>query len=165
MSSEPTVTEVFQDVDPDPDAILALSGVESPDELLEAGGDHDPTTDDEIDATDDDLEELFADLDRFDGSPDPLGEPAVGEPVEFGDETNAVLVGEPTVTVQSGGGVGDPFSDSNGERVTERADDRSASGFELVGPDPTPERIGDDAFGDGLASEFSWLGAGLELTL
>ncbi|TYT64014.1 hypothetical protein FYC77_00345 [Natrialba swarupiae] len=165
MSPNPVVTEVFEDVEPDPDAILASSGAESADELLEAGGDHDPTTDDEIDATADDLEGLFDGLDRLDTAPDPLDGTADSEPVEFGRETDAVLVGEPTVTIRSSDDAGDLFPESNSKSVSECDDDRSRSGFELVGPEPTAERIGDEAFGDGLASEFCWFGAGLELTL
>lgn len=59
MSSNSTGTDVFEDVDPDPDAVLAEFGVESPDDLLEAGGAHDPVAD-EMDVDDTTAAELFA---------------------------------------------------------------------------------------------------------
>lgn len=77
MSTEQPRTDVFEEIDPDPDAVLAEFGVESPDELAADGGAHDPTTDDEISEalrasssrtqSDDDVDdttaaELFADL-------------------------------------------------------------------------------------------------------
>ncbi|WP_121744128.1 hypothetical protein [Natronorubrum halophilum] len=48
MSSNSTGTDVFEDVDPDPDAVLAEFGVESPDDLLEADGAHDPVADERV---------------------------------------------------------------------------------------------------------------------
>ena len=66
MSAEHTGTEVFEDVDPDPDAVLDEFGVGSPDELADAdadaGGAHDPISDERVDADDTTAAELFADL-------------------------------------------------------------------------------------------------------
>lgn len=56
MSSEPTVTEVFEEIEPDPDAILGAFDADSPDTVLEGAGDHDPVPDDVTAA------EVFADL-------------------------------------------------------------------------------------------------------
>ena len=61
MSTDPTVRDVFRDVEPDPDAILARYDADSPDELVAAGGRHDPTTADD-DADDTTSAELFARL-------------------------------------------------------------------------------------------------------
>ncbi|WP_222915517.1 hypothetical protein [Natrinema sp. SYSU A 869] len=60
MSTDPTATEVFEEVEADPDAILAAFGVDSPADLVDAGGDHDPMPDD--DTVDTTATELFADL-------------------------------------------------------------------------------------------------------
>ena len=59
MSTDSTATEVFEDVEPDPDAILEAHGAETPDELIESGGKHDAGSDDAVDTT---AAELFADL-------------------------------------------------------------------------------------------------------
>ncbi len=62
MSTEPTVTEVFAEIDPDPDAILAAHDADDPDALLASGGEHDPSTDEAIDADDVTAADVFADL-------------------------------------------------------------------------------------------------------
>ncbi|WP_226482192.1 hypothetical protein [Natrinema amylolyticum] len=65
MSTDPTATEVFEEVEADPDAILAAFDADSPADLVDAGGDHDPSgdhdprPDDVVDTT---ATELFADL-------------------------------------------------------------------------------------------------------
>ncbi|MFA9416153.1 hypothetical protein [Natrinema sp. HArc-T2] len=62
MSTEPTVTEVFAEIDPDPDAILAAHDADDPDALLASGGEHDPSTDEAVDADDVTAAVVFADL-------------------------------------------------------------------------------------------------------
>ncbi|QCS40810.1 sugar ABC transporter substrate-binding protein [Natrinema versiforme] len=62
MSTEQPGTDVFEEIDPDPDAVLAEFGVESPDELAAEGGAHDTVPDDRIDVDDTTAAELFADL-------------------------------------------------------------------------------------------------------
>ncbi|WP_212750758.1 hypothetical protein [Haloterrigena sp. H1] len=62
MSTDPTVTEVFTEIDPDPDAILAAHDADDPDALLASGGEHDPSTDEAVDADDVTAADVFADL-------------------------------------------------------------------------------------------------------
>ncbi|RQG94618.1 hypothetical protein [Natrarchaeobius chitinivorans] len=173
MSTDPAVTEVFQDVEPDPDAVLAAAGVESPDELAESGGEHDPTIDDEIDADPDDLEGLFAGLesavpDRSE-SLESVDDRSSGEDRRGADTgssadptaaDDAVLIGEPTVTARP--------TDAGLEELVDgtesRPESRSAGGIELVGPTPSPDRVENDAFGTGRASEFHWFGDEVELS-
>ena len=62
MSTDPTVTEVFAEIDSDPDAILAAYDADDPDALLASGGKHDPSTDAAIDADDVTAADVFADL-------------------------------------------------------------------------------------------------------
>ncbi|MFC7213882.1 hypothetical protein ACFQO4_07290 [Saliphagus sp. GCM10025334] len=61
-------SDVFDDVTPDPDAVLDAFDVDSPDDLLAdaaiGDGAHDPTTDDAIDADDTIASELFDELGR-----------------------------------------------------------------------------------------------------
>lgn len=112
MSTEQTDAEAFEDIDPDPDAVLDEFGVDSPDELVAAGGAHDTIPDDAIDVDDTTAAELFADLevqatearalegrqsaddaidtDASDGSTDDESPP------EF-EEFEAAFVGDPSV--------------------------------------------------------------------
>ena len=116
MSADSTPTEVFEDIDPDPDAVLAEFGVESPDDLAADGGAHDPVPDDEIDADDTTAAELFADLevqyreesaledresdDGATDSADDSTDAIDGEfPPEF-EEFEAAFVGDPGTTVR-----------------------------------------------------------------
>lgn len=69
MSSDSTPTEVFPDVDPDPDEILDQYDADSVAALLEMGGRHDPTTDDAIDADDTTAAELFDHLEAVSTDP------------------------------------------------------------------------------------------------
>lgn len=68
MSADSPSEEVFTDVDPDPDAVLAEFGVESPDDLADADADgvHDPIPDTELDVDDTTAAELFDDLQDVD---------------------------------------------------------------------------------------------------
>lgn len=96
MDPEPTVREVFDHVDPDPDAILAAFDVESPDELVETGGRHEPTRDDEIDTDDETAATVFARLESasLERSPRDHGTGSPPDDWEF--------VGEPETTVVPG---------------------------------------------------------------
>ncbi|MGQ3412812.1 sugar ABC transporter substrate-binding protein [Natrinema sp. LN54] len=114
MSTEQPGTDVFEEIDPDPDAVLAEFGVESPDELAADGGAHDTIPDDRIDVDDTTAAELFADLEAqatetraaelenrdSDGSTDSTDAPADqidgASPSEF-EEFEAAVVAEPTV--------------------------------------------------------------------
>jgi len=62
MSTDPTVTEVFAEIDPDPDAILEAHDAADLDALLAGGGEHDPRTDEAIDVDDVTAADVFADL-------------------------------------------------------------------------------------------------------
>lgn len=62
MSTDPTVTAVFAEIDPDPDAILEAHGADDPDTLLAGSSEHDPSTDETIDADDVTAADVFADL-------------------------------------------------------------------------------------------------------
>ena len=59
MTTDPTVREVFREIDPDPDAVLDEFGVESPDDLVEADGTRDPDSPDELELDDSSIAALF----------------------------------------------------------------------------------------------------------
>lgn len=208
MSTDPTPTEVFDDVDPDPDAVLAEFDVESPEDVVDAGGAHDPIPDDRVDADDTTASELFADLaaqahetqeleeQEFDESSTGAADDSFADesPPVF-EEFEAAFVGEPAVTgredddlvestaaelnavaermfgsdgtaaVDESGEASDADeavetgeADEAGETVeadeageTDDADEveggpTTTDGLTLVGPDPTPTRVDNDAF-------------------
>lgn len=62
MSTDSTAREVFEEVDPDPDAVLEAYGARTPEELVAGGGDHEPTIDEELDADEAAADALFGDL-------------------------------------------------------------------------------------------------------
>ena len=66
MDEQPTdETDVFEEIDPDPDAVLDAFGVDSPDDVIDSSDDaHDPTRDESIDADDTVASELFEELER-----------------------------------------------------------------------------------------------------
>ncbi|ELZ21884.1 hypothetical protein C477_04574 [Haloterrigena salina JCM 13891] len=111
MSTEQTDAEAFDDIDPDPDAVLAEFGVDSPEELVADDGAHDTIPDDAIDVDDTTAAELFADLedraaetraleerDNDDDVTDaPSESPGEESPPEF-EEFEAAFVGNPSVT-------------------------------------------------------------------
>ncbi|WP_049924211.1 hypothetical protein [Halopiger djelfimassiliensis] len=159
MSTDPTVTEVFEDVDADPDAVLAAHDVDSPADLVAAGGDHDPGTDAAVDADDLTAAELFADLASL--SPDAERADAIGDERETADGGPAlpdetVFVAEPSVTVRPD----DPALEAITFETDGRSRSESTTGPELVGPDPTPTRIENDAFGGAVdtddGTDFRW---------
>ena len=185
MSTDSTGTEVFEDVEPDPDAVLAEFGVESPDDLEEGGGAHDTIPDDELDVDDTTAVELFAglaDLEMADSASGSDTEPEDDEPARDSDDLGFEFVGDSDVVVRDDGDViesaaaelgelvaGDSsFEDgtdtddgleaadtTDAERTAETADSTTkltvrsepADELELVGPEPTPTRVTDDAFG------------------
>lgn len=110
MSTEQTGTDAFEDIDPDPDAVLDAFGVESPDDLVADGGAHDTVSDDERDVDDTTAAELFADLeaqaaetpvleerDPDDGTTDATAESSDGESAPEFEEFEAAFVGDPSV--------------------------------------------------------------------
>lgn len=88
MSTEPT--DSFPEIDPDPDAVLAAFGIDSPHDLAAAGGAHEPTRDDRIDADDTTAADLFADLQDADPEPQPVAT-ADGSDPDPSDDTDANL--------------------------------------------------------------------------
>ncbi|ELY46088.1 hypothetical protein [Natronorubrum sulfidifaciens] len=110
MSTEPT--DAFPEIDPDPDAVLAAFGIDSPDDLAAAGGAHEPTRDDRIDADDTTAAELFADVQLVETATQPIpatdgGDPSPGddadEPTAQADENlEFEFVGDAAVTVRDG---------------------------------------------------------------
>lgn len=121
MASEHTGRTVFEYVEPDPDAVLEAYGIDSPDELLPTGqADYRTAAD-----------AAGADW-TFVGNP---------ETVVFRQDRS---VQRATPTLQAL---------QRGRRPTAQSGEcrengvGSAQGFELVGPDPTTTRIGDDRFG------------------
>ncbi|WP_440766498.1 hypothetical protein [Natronorubrum sp. DTA7] len=184
MSTDSTGTEVFEDVEPDPDAVLAEFGVESPDDLEEGGGAHDTIPDDELDVDDTTAAELFAGLAAVETADSTSGtdiEPEDDEPAPDVDDLGFEFVGDSDVTVRDDGDVIESAAAELGELVaaespsherTESDDDTGtadrsalestattadstgklsvrsepADGLELVGPEPTPTRVANDAF-------------------
>lgn len=205
MSPNSTPTEVFADVDPDPDAVLAEFDADSPDDL--GSGVHDPTP---ADAAVDDTTaaELFADLQAVataDADSSAPGADSPDRPDEGGEDAAPVadlefeFVGDSDVIVRDDGDVIDSAAtdlnavaaDDGPDRtpaesaavaettgpdatlesgpVPDPTDDTDATGstgrvradssaetltvrdggteLELAGPDPTPTRIDDAAFG------------------
>ncbi|WP_090312333.1 hypothetical protein [Natronorubrum texcoconense] len=188
MSTDSTGTEVFADVEPDPDAVLAEFGVESPDDLEDGGGAHDTIPDDQLDVDDTTAAELFADLadeetaERSNGTDTESEDADSDEPAPDVDDLGFEFVGDSDVVVRDDGDViesaaaelgdlvaGDSSLENgtdaddgleatdatDAERTAETADSTAkltvrsepADGLELVGPDPTPTRVTNDAFG------------------
>ncbi|WP_436346305.1 hypothetical protein [Natronorubrum sp. FCH18a] len=110
MSTDSTGTEVFEDVEPDPDAVLAEFDVESPDELEEAGGAHDTIPDDELDVDDTTAAELFAglaDVETADTRDEQVGETdqAAADDQPAADDLEFEFVGDSDVTIRDDGDV------------------------------------------------------------
>ncbi|WP_226004816.1 hypothetical protein [Natrinema salinisoli] len=164
MSTDSTVTEVFEDVEADPDAILEACGAETPAELVESGGKHEAAPDEISDAT---AAELFADL--GDEMADSNRETAL-ETEFVGDadvtvrddgdaidataaELDALTATDPTLDwptaaddpVETPAST-DSVSSDDASFDTLVLRDGGTDGLELVG-DPTTTRVADDAFG------------------
>ncbi|MFA9502862.1 hypothetical protein ACERIM_08755 [Natrinema sp. H-ect1] len=200
MSPDSTPTEVFPDVEPDPDAVLAEFGVDSPADL-EGDGAHDPIPDDAA-VDDTTAAELFADLQTV--TPADADSAADPDPPDRSDAADGVagpaaalafeFVGDPDVVVRDDGDVidatatelsavtatgssedasadtdnGSDAASSGGDTASSRRAEtietgdaggdggdsnsaltvRAGTDLELVGPEPTPTRVGNDAFGD-----------------
>lgn len=152
MSTDSTAREVLEEVEADPDAVLDAFGADSPADLIEAGGDHDPTTDDAIDVDDALADELFADL-AEPPAPEPEAEESTADPADPVD--GRVVVSDPVVVVDEGGASADgTVADREPDRASRSGDDPT-----LVGPAPEPVRVPDDAFGTSSesADAFDWL--------
>ena len=162
MSDNVPVTEVFEEVEPDPDAIITSYGAETLEELVDGPGDHDPTTDEELDADVETAAELLGELadvqlDRIDaeaaGDAGPVAadvDPTEGDAVEPGDadDLGDTVVSDPTVDVLPGDGVA--IDEFLGLDELSAAETRERDGLVLVGPDPAGDRVSNDAFGAGL---------------
>ncbi|WP_247730435.1 hypothetical protein [Halovivax limisalsi] len=173
MSDDVPVTEVFEDVDADPDAVIAAFGADDVDDLLGGPGAHDPEPDPAIDG---DVEAASEHLSRLAdvgldpraddvASPDGVGAESAhldgprttsngGWTAESGASgpryTAETVGGGATVDVLPGDG--DSFEaflglDGGDEpSTTERAD------HVLVGPGPAAARVSNDSFGPTNAS-------------
>ncbi|WP_440772361.1 hypothetical protein [Natronorubrum sp. DTA28] len=120
MSTDSTGTEVFADVEPDPDAVLAEFGVESPDDLEESDGAHDTIPDDELDVDDTTAAELFAglaDLETADSASGTDTESEDDEPAPDVDDLGFEFVGDSDVTVRDDGDVIESAAAELGELV------------------------------------------------
>ncbi|SEQ77964.1 hypothetical protein [Natrinema salaciae] len=152
MSTDSTVTEVFEDVEADPDAILEAWDAETPAELVESGGRHEADAVDEI--SDVTAAEVFADHGDQDVTNSP---PRDGECEETrrtdegGDDRDDAsdrvadrefeFVGDAAVAVRDD----DRVETASSGTLTLR--DGRTDGLELVGPEPTTTRVTDDTFG------------------
>ncbi|RQH00930.1 hypothetical protein EA472_09930 [Natrarchaeobius oligotrophus] len=172
-----------------PDDLLEAGGAHDPDddEVIDA-------VDADLEALAAELESVEVDAERLertgaestrssgeaDASPPEEGRPTDG-PARDALDATAVLVGAPTVTIRSddeaiahppsasatSGRPGDePANDRAGDGSAERRADGEPT---LVGPDPVPDRVPDDAFGGveantapGTETEFLWSGGELE---
>lgn len=187
MGTDSTAREIFEEIDPDPDAILEANDAETPAELVEGGGRHETQSDDVVDTT---ATELFTDLEAVETADansrdtDP-GETDRTDEDDDASATRAALefefIGDSDVIVRDDGAVvdataaeldaltaTDPTSaraTGSDERVETTAStnagsadtavassgtltirDGRADDLQLVGPDPTPTRLTDDAF-------------------
>lgn len=142
-----TTDDPFDDVEPDPDAVLEGFGIDEPEDLLEQADDspetatpprnHDPTKDPVIDADDCIASELFDDLQ------------AVARTLE----SSKTVTKEPQAERSSDSGIQLDFSaidasDESSEASPVASDSVKAPSLELLGPTPTPVRIANDAFGN-----------------
>ncbi|ELY50311.1 hypothetical protein [Natronorubrum bangense] len=170
MSTEPT--DAFPEIDPDPDAVLAAFGIDSPDELAAAGGAHDPTRDDQLDADDTTAADLFANLQDADPEPQPVAAADGGDPsssddadestAQADDDLEFEFIGDAAVTVRDDGDVIDEtaadlraLTATATAAATDAEPDRSAqtgpdtdttADLDLVGPEPTPTRVANERF-------------------
>ena len=170
MSTEPT--DAFPEIDPDPDAVLAAFGIDSPDELAAAGGVHDPTRDEQLDADDTTAADLFADLQPAETVTQPVVAADGGDPTsnddaddsttQAGDDLEFEFVGDAAVRVRDDGDVIDEtaadlraLADTETATAPDDKIDQSAqtgpdtdatADLTLVGPEPSPTRVANDRF-------------------
>ncbi len=163
MSDEVPVTEIFEDVEPDPDAIIASFGAESVDDLIEGPGEHDPVAhpefDGDVDRAADRLREL-ADvrLETEGESTRPHSSGSTTRERDAGDESGAG--GEITYDGDSpgdspGGDVRVDVLPGDGQTIEEflglddlaTAERTERDELVLVGPAPSSTRISNDSFG------------------
>jgi len=107
MSADTTGTEVFAEIEPDPDAVLEAFGVDSTDDIDDDAGVHEPTTDDELDVDDTTAAELFADLQQV--VTDQAEDAETSRTDESGtpdaDDLEFEFIGDADVTVRADGAV------------------------------------------------------------
>ncbi|QFU82171.1 prolipoprotein diacylglyceryl transferase [Natronorubrum aibiense] len=174
MSTEPT--EPFPEIDPDPEAVLAAFGIDSPHELAAADGIHEPTRDDRIDADDTTAAYLFDNLQELESESQPVAADGGGPSPSDDTDANSSDTGEPTaqaaadlefefvgdaaVTVRDDGAVIDETAadlraltdtatatDAETERSAHTGPDPDATAdLKLVGPEPTPTRVANERF-------------------
>ncbi|MFC6766998.1 hypothetical protein [Natrinema soli] len=113
MSTDSTATEVFEEIDPDPDAILEAHDAETPAELVESGGKHGTQSDDVVDTT---ATELFADLEDVETADSNAQETDPGETDRTNEDDDASatradpefeFIGDSDVIVRDDGAVVD----------------------------------------------------------
>ncbi|WP_254864507.1 hypothetical protein [Halovivax gelatinilyticus] len=153
MSEEVPVTEIFEDVEPDPDAIIASYGAESVEDLIDGPGEHDPVAYPEFDGDVDEAATRLRDL------ADVQLEPAGGETAnegEAGGESTTVDRSGPRYSADSvGGGATVDVLPGDGETLAEflgitdldDAESTEENGFVLAGPKPSATRVSNDSFG------------------
>ncbi|MFC3959676.1 hypothetical protein [Halovivax cerinus] len=157
MSEDVSVTEIFEDVEADPDAIIAAYGADSVEDLVEGPGEHDPhpdpVLDGDVDAAADRLAELadvtLESVDVGDASHDERVEPATvttdrADGATDGPRYTADSVGGgATVDVLPGDGDSlESFLGLDSPDAPSTDDD-----LVLVGPEPTATRVSNESFG------------------
>ncbi|RZH68890.1 hypothetical protein [Natrinema altunense] len=135
MSTDPTAAAVLEEVEADPDAILAAFDADSPADLVDAGGDHDPRPEDAVDTT---ASDLFADL--------AAGETAAANATAAdSDGTGRDTDADDRVDPPAAPDAGSTDGIASSRTLTIR--DGRAERLALVGPEPTRTRIADGVFG------------------
>lgn len=158
MSNQPRVQEVFADVEVDPDTILANADVDSPDELVDSGGRHDPIDPemapfeptDPIEPTETTVTDVLTELadSRLEVADDTeeLDPGSSDRDNRDADQVaSEVALGAPSVTILDGDGRTIDEMLAPDRPRAEGADARSEP--ELVGGGPTVTRIEHDAVG------------------
>lgn len=143
MSEYVPVTEVFTDVEADPDAIIAAYGAESIEDLIDGPGDHDPISDERLDG------DVEAAADRLLD----LADVRLDEPSSATDETTpqrdheSVDNGKIHSTVDVLPGDGQTIEEFLGLTDPEPTEPHTRDGLVLRGPEPSTTRLSNDAFG------------------
>jgi len=164
MTDDVPVTERFEDVEADPDAIIAAYGADSPEDLVDGPGEHDPHPDPVLDGDVDGAAERLASLadltldstddsgprdDHTDSSveTDPSAEPTTqSDGAAAGPRYTADSVGG-GVTVDVLPGDGESFDEFLGLDEPDEASHVADSDPVLVGPEPTATKVSNESFG------------------
>lgn len=165
MTDDVPVTELFEDVEADPDAIIAAYGADSPEDLVDGPGEHDPHPDPVLDGDVDGAAERLTELadltldstsDGHGPRDDPTDSatdtgPSIGTATQTDTDTDG-----PRYTADSvGGGVTVDVLPGDGESLGEFLgldDTQEASTVTdrepvLVGPEPAATRVSNESFG------------------